>query len=93
MPVSLDVDFALITDLVRAHARDDPQRRALVLGECSLSYADLDRAMDRVAGALQREGLRPGDAIAVCGGMSIDFAVVFLGALRAGVVVAPLAPG
>ncbi len=49
--------------------------------------------MDRVAAALQRDGLVPGDAIALCGAPSVMQALVFLGALRAGVVVAPLAPG
>ena len=49
--------------------------------------------MDRVAAALQRDGLQSGDAIAICATSSIDYAAVFLGALRAGVVVAPLAPG
>ena len=49
--------------------------------------------MDQVAGALQRDGLGPGDAIAICAGMSIDTVAVFLGALRAGLAVAPLAPG
>ena len=35
----------------------------------------------------------PATAIAICATMSIEYAAVFLGALRAGVVVAPLAPG
>jgi acyl-CoA synthetase (AMP-forming)/AMP-acid ligase II len=48
--------------------------------------------MDRVACALQRDGVRPGEAIAICAASSVDYAAVFLGALRAGVVVAPLAP-
>ncbi|CAN0225435.1 unnamed protein product, partial [Phaeothamnion confervicola] len=49
--------------------------------------------MDRTACALQRDGVRPGDAIAICAGTSIDYTALFLGALRAGVTVAPLAPG
>ena len=49
--------------------------------------------MDRAAAALQRDGLAPGDAIALCATPSAVQAAVFLGALRAGVVVAPLAPG
>ncbi len=35
----------------------------------------------------------PGDTIAICASASIEVAAVFLGALRAGVAVAPLAPG
>jgi hypothetical protein len=49
--------------------------------------------MDRIAASLQRDGLKAGDAIAVCAASSVNYAAVFLGALRAGVAVAPLAPG
>ena len=40
-----------------------------------------------------RDGLVHGDTIALCSAPSVAQAVVILGALRAGVVVAPLAPG
>lgn len=91
-------DFGLIADLIRQHARHAPERRALMEATPQgrapeLSYGELDALMDRVACALQRDGLRSGDAIAICAGMGISYAAVFLGALRAGVVVAPLAPG
>ncbi len=89
----LQSDFALISDLIRQHAAKAPRRRALVEGEQSLDYGALDILLDRVAAALQRDGLLVGDAIAICAGMSIAYAAVFLGALRAGIVVAPLAPG
>ena len=89
----LDLEFGVITDLVRQHARDDPSHRALVDGSKVVDYAALDAWMDRVACALQRDGLKPGEAIAICASASIAYAAVFLGALRAGAVVAPLAPG
>ncbi len=47
--------------------------------------------MDRVAASLQRDGVAPGEAIAICALNSTRYAALFLGALRAGVVVAPLA--
>ncbi|RZI97197.1 MAG: 4-coumarate--CoA ligase, partial [Variovorax sp.] len=59
----------------------------------TLTYAELDALMDRIAASLQRDGLKPGDAIAICAAASVPYAAVFLGALRAGVAVAPLAPG
>ncbi len=86
-------NFALIADRIREHARAAPSRLAVLAGEQALDYAAFDRRIDRVAAALQRDGLRTGDAIALCAVASVDHAVVFLGALRAGVVVAPLAPG
>jgi len=89
----LQQEFGLVCDLIRQHALEAPRRIALIEGQRSLDYAALDVLLDRIAAALQRDGLQAGDAIAICAGMSIDYAAVFLGALRAGVVVAPLAPG
>ncbi|MGB3067266.1 MAG: class I adenylate-forming enzyme family protein [Ottowia sp.] len=92
----MDASFASISDLVRQHARQNPTHKALVDGSdpsSSLDYGALDERMDRIAAALQASGLRAGDSIAMCAPASVDYAAVFLGALRAGVVVAPLAPG
>ena len=99
-PQTPDPAFRVITELIREHARARPDRPALVQGGPSadtpgatpLTYAELDALMDRIAATLQRDGLRPGDAIAVCASASPRYAAVFLGALRAGVVVAPLSP-
>ncbi len=85
--------FRTVPDLIREHARAAPQRVALRCGEQALSFAQLDERMDRVAAALQRSGVRQRQAVAICGQASIDYVTVFLGALRAGVAVAPLAPG
>ncbi len=91
-------DFATVSDMIRQHAQTTPERLALAQGVQAegfehLSYGALDALMDRVAAALQRDGLKSGDAIALCAQASVNYAAVFLGALRAGVVVAPLAPG
>ncbi len=84
--------FQDLPSLIRAHARRQAGAAALRQGSTLLSYGDLDARMDRVAATLQRAGFRPGDALAVCAGTSTDYVALFLGALRAGVVVAPLAP-
>ena len=104
----LQTDFATVSDLIRQHAHAAPERLALAEaasfeaasfdaataeGAQRLSYGELDVMMNRVAAALQREGVQPGDSIALCAQASVNYAAVFLGALRAGVVVAPLAPG
>lgn len=85
--------FGTIAGLIRLHAQQAPRRRALVQDGQVLDYAALDALMDRVAAALARDGVLPGEAIAICASTSIAYAVSYLGALRAGVVVAPLAPG
>lgn len=85
-------EFDDIPNLIRVHALERPRHPALIQDDRHLDYAGLDALMDRIAAALQRDGLRPGDAIAICAATSIEYAAVYLGALRAGVAVAPLAP-
>ena len=84
--------FGVITELIAAQAARRPRHPALLQEQRSLAYGALDALMNRVAAALQRDGLVRGDAIAICAANSIEYVVVFLGALRAGIVVAPLAP-
>jgi len=57
-----DTELGSIPDLIRGHARARPAHPALVLDEERLDFAGLDALMDRVAAALQRDGLGPGDA-------------------------------
>ena len=90
---SFEKDFGVIAGLVHRHAKRDPAHTALIDKECSVTYGQLDAMMDRVAAALKRDGIQPQQAIAICASSSVHYAAVFLGALRAGVVVAPLAPG
>ncbi|WP_213980075.1 class I adenylate-forming enzyme family protein [Sphingomonas sp. dw_22] len=85
-------DFATLSDLIAAHARERGDKTAIVFGDRTLSYTELDRGMDRVAAALQRDGVPAGAATAILAPTSIEYALVFLGILRAGCVAAPLAP-
>jgi long-chain acyl-CoA synthetase len=85
-------DFASIPEVIRSHAAERPEHAALVQDAARMSYGALDALMDRVAASLQRDGFVPGDVVAICATTSIPYAALFLGALRAGVAVAPLAP-
>lgn len=78
--------------MIGARATEAPEKIALIQDARKLTYRDLDKAMDRVAEALQREGVKPRESVAICAGTSIEYACAFLGALRAGVAVAPIAP-
>jgi acyl-CoA synthetase (AMP-forming)/AMP-acid ligase II len=84
--------FATLPELIRAHAAERGQKAAIVCGDQWISYSELDRAMDRVAAALQRDGIARGSAIAIASASSLEYAQVFLGAIRAGCVAAPLQP-
>ena len=86
-------DFASIPDAIHQHAMAAPLRLALADRRHQLTYGELDEMMNRVAFALQQGGVQAGDAVAICANTCVEYAAVFLGALRAGVVVAPLSPG
>ena len=92
LPITPDSPFDTVAQRVRAHAQERPDHEALSDGQMTLTYGELDALMDRIAHALQRDGVRAGQAIAVCASGSVRYAALYLGALRAGVVVAPLAP-
>ena len=90
-PLDLPPPFQAITDLVRLHAAARPTQTALIQGDRQVDWRQLDAMVDRVAASLQRDGVKPNQAIAICAANSLEYVAVFLGALRAGVAVAPLA--
>ena len=81
-----------VADLVGMQARAAPERLAIICGATSISYAAFDARIDRVAAALQRDGVGPGGVVAVCAQSSIDYAAVFIGTVRTGAAIAPLSP-
>ncbi len=88
----VEQEFGVLTDLIAAHAVQTPDAAAVIDGERVTTYAELDALMDRVAAGLQRDGVKPTEAIAICAYSSLEYVATFCGALRAGVAVSPLAP-
>lgn len=91
-PITLESPFTTLPALIALHAVERPEHPALIQDGQVLNYHQLNDLADKAAAALQRDGLVPGSSVAICAANSINYAVLFLGALRAGVVVAPLAP-
>src|SRR3954471_22548978 len=85
-------DFITLDALVRDTAASKPTKIAVIDADRQIDYAAFDALIDRIAASLQASGLKPRDAISICALSSIEYAAVFLGALRVGVAVAPLAP-
>jgi acyl-CoA synthetase (AMP-forming)/AMP-acid ligase II len=88
----IEQPFAVMTDALRLHAEDAPERVALILDGRRLGYGELDALVDRAAAALQRDGCGKGDVVAICAATSIEYLVAYLGAVRAGLAVAPMSP-
>ncbi|MBB4155269.1 acyl-CoA synthetase (AMP-forming)/AMP-acid ligase II [Sphingomonas jinjuensis] len=85
-------DFATLPQLIAAHAAERGGKTAVADETRTLTYAQLDARMSRVAAALQRDGIGTGTPIAVVAAPSVDYAAVSLGTLRAGCVATPLSP-
>jgi len=84
--------FEPLSRIIQRHAGSFPERAAIVCGDTATGYAELDRLATRISASLQRDGAMPGDVVAICAGTSMAYAAAFLGAVRVGAVVAPLAP-
>ncbi len=85
-------DFGTFADLVALQAEAKPDATALICGDRTIGYGEFDARIDRVAAALQRDDVRPGDVAAICGASSIDYVVAMIGTLRSGAAVSPLSP-
>ncbi len=88
----IEAGYGTLPDLIAIHARQTPDRLALIDDTRSLTYAALFDEMNRFAVALQNRGMTQGDSVSVCARNSTNYGVVFLGTLMAGMTVAPLAP-
>ncbi|MEZ5097858.1 MAG: long-chain fatty acid--CoA ligase [Nocardioides sp.] len=76
--------------LLEDSARKYPDRAAVVLGELSLTYAQVDAFANQVANYLVNEGVEPGDRVALSCPNLPYFPIVYYGILKAGGVVVPL---
>ena len=85
-------EFGSFEAVIRAQAAARPDKPALVDARRVIPYGELDQLMDRIAAALQRDGVGKGEVAAACALSSVEYGAAFLGTLRAGAVIAPLAP-
>lgn len=78
-------------DLAAAAARA-PGHPAVVTAEETLTYADLDRAADRIAAGLCAGGVLRGDRVALLMPNGAELCASIFGVLRAGAAISPLNP-
>jgi long-chain acyl-CoA synthetase len=79
-----------LANFVDHHARQRPDREAVVMGDRRLSYAQLAGMAARVAGGLRALGIQPGDHVALTCPNVPYFPIAYFGLLKAGAVVVPL---
>jgi long-chain acyl-CoA synthetase len=83
-------DATNLADLVRRASEANADKPALVCGDSSVSWGELDALVDRVAAGFVGRGLRAGDRVGVLLPNSVEFVAAYFGALRAGCVALPL---
>ncbi|QIG54037.1 acyl--CoA ligase [Altererythrobacter sp. BO-6] len=86
----LSAEFGDFSAVLKAWALAQPDVPALCDGERELTWAQLDENVERIAAQLVATGLESGQAVAILGTSCINYALVFLAAVRAGGVAAPL---
>ncbi len=79
--------------LVERHAQAAPAATALLARQARVSYGELNKSANRMARALQAEGVGPESVVGVCLSRGPDLPVVMLAILKAGGCYLPLDPG
>ena len=80
----------LVDQWLRESAQRAPDSVALIHGEERTPYGELDRASDRLAGALAERGIRRGDRVALIDENGRDYVEAYFAILKAGAVAVPL---
>ncbi|MFJ7205933.1 amino acid adenylation domain-containing protein [Streptomyces sp. NPDC098789] len=79
--------------LFEAHAASDPERVALVCGDRSLTYGELNALANQWAHFFIAKGIGPEQRVAVVVPRSVDWIATTLGVLKAGAAYLPVDPG
>jgi long-chain acyl-CoA synthetase len=77
-------------DTLHSAARRTPAKTALIFGDSNLSYRDLDDSVTLLAQWFLREGLQPGDRVAIHWSNSFQTVQLFFACFRAGLIVVPI---
>jgi acyl-CoA synthetase (AMP-forming)/AMP-acid ligase II len=77
---------APLSVILKRNALAHPTRTAIIFYGREVSFAELDDASDRFAGWLRARGLEPGDRVALYLENSPQFAIAYMGSLKAGCV-------
>ena len=83
----------LVHELLESSARERPEALALLAGTGATTYGELDALATQFARVCVREGVRPGDRVAIALENSIELIACYFGAMKAGGVAVPLPPG
>ncbi|MEO0769118.1 MAG: amino acid adenylation domain-containing protein, partial [Cyanobacteria bacterium J06649_4] len=81
-----------IHQLIEQQAKRTPDKIAVVFGELSITYAELNQRANQLAYELRSRGVAAGSYIAVCLHRSVELIVSILAVLKSGAAYVPLDP-
>jgi amino acid adenylation domain-containing protein len=87
-----EVGEGTLAELFTARAAVDPHHPAVIEGDRTLTYGEVDRLSDGLARSLIARGVVPGDLVALRLPRSVDNVLGILGVLKAGAAYLPLDP-
>ncbi len=88
--VQLDAEFGSFPALVAAWGEYRGDAPALDDGTTRLSWRETADLVERIAARLQADGLARGQAVAILGTSTVNYALIYLASIRAGGCAAPL---
>ncbi len=88
--IQLDAAFGSFSGLIADWGAWRGDAPALFDGKTTLSWRETADQVERIAARLQADGLQRGQAVAILGTTSVNYALVYLAAIRAGGCAAPL---
>ncbi|MGW1991933.1 amino acid adenylation domain-containing protein [Embleya sp. NPDC001921] len=86
------VPWAALPELFARRARATPDAPAVIAGDTTVTYRELDERANRLAHALIDRGVRPENTVAIMLERSLDLVAVLLAVVKAGAVYVPLDP-
>jgi long-chain acyl-CoA synthetase len=92
VPHRVEVPNRLLTEVVEESVRRWGDRTALVYYGATWTYRRFWKESERFAAALAREGVRPGDRVAICLPNCPAYPIAFFATLRLGAVVVQVSP-
>lgn len=92
LPAPQSVPYVPVGEQISAAARRSPRRTALIAGERSVGYRELDAMAGRLAHVLSARGVGTESVVAVALPRGVDMVVALLAGVRLGAVVMPIDP-
>ncbi len=74
-----------VSNIIKPHVAQNPEKTAIIFGECRISFADLDTLVNRTASSLKKMGFQRGDVLSVFLPSIPELVIAYLGTVRAGV--------